>query len=462
MRFVFLFGTWLWCTALWSQLTIQVTSVPANTPPGATIYAAGTFNNWNPGDAAFDLIQQGGQYSITFTPSVGTHKFKFTRGAWSTVEGDANGNFLPDRTVVYNGQPTTVALSILSWEDTGGTGGSTAAPNVEVLDDDFYIPQLNRTRRIWLYLPPGYDTSAKRYPVLYMHDGQNLFDDQTSFTGEWKVDEALNTLHTQGDYGCIVVGIDNGGTSRLDEYSPWVNAQYGGGQGDAYVQFIAETLKPHIDSLYRTLSGRLSTGIMGSSMGGLVSMYAFSERQDVFSRAGIFSPAFWFAGNNSANHTAANPKEGDARVYFLAGGQEPASVTQNMQTVATALLTAGFGTDEQYFLVEPDGQHSEWFWAREFPDAYQWLFQGAVTSTHAPERLTLDLFPNPGKDWIRLAYSVEPIELRMQIWSTAGVPLRDTVQWSNTPIFVGDLPAGYYVMRVQAKGEAWQTGQFIR
>jgi predicted alpha/beta superfamily hydrolase len=462
MRFVFLLGTWLWCTALWSQLTIQVTSVPANTPPGATIYAAGTFNNWNPGDAAFDLIQQGGQYSITFTPSVGTHKFKFTRGAWSTVEGDANGNFLPDRTVVYNGQPATVALSILSWEDTGGTGGSTAAPNVEVLDDDFYIPQLNRTRRIWLYLPPGYDTSSKRYPVLYMHDGQNLFDDQTSFSGEWKVDEALNDLHAQGDYGCIVVGIDNGGASRLNEYSPWVNAQYGGGQGDAYVQFITETLKPHIDSLYRTLSGRHSTGIMGSSMGGLISMYAFSERQDVFSRAGIFSPAFWFAGNNSANHTAANPKEGDARVYFLAGGQEPASVTQNMQTVASALLTAGFDADEHYFLVEGDGQHSEWFWARAFPDAYQWLFQGAVTSTTAPETFPLELFPNPTSDWLRLGYATEPADMRLQIWNAAGLLLRDTTQAGHAPIFVGDLPEGYYVLRVQAPGAPWRVGKFVR
>jgi metallo-beta-lactamase class B len=295
-----------------------------------------------------------------------------------------------------------------------------------------------------------------------MHDGQNLFDDQTSFSGEWKVDEALNDLHAQGDYGCIVVGIDNGGASRLNEYSPWVNAQYGGGQGDAYVQFITETLKPHIDSLYRTLSGRHSTGIMGSSMGGLISMYAFSERQDVFSRAGIFSPAFWFAGNNSANHTAANPKEGDARVYFLAGGQEPASVTQNMQTVASALLTAGFDADEHYFLVEGDGQHSEWFWARAFPDAYQWLFQGAVTSTTAPETFPLELFPNPTSDWLRLGYATEPADMRLQIWNAAGLLLRDTTQAGHAPIFVGDLPEGYYVLRVQAPGAPWRVGKFVR
>ena len=90
---------------------------------------------------------------------------------------------------------------------------------------------------------------------------------------------------------CIVVGIDNGGADRLNEYSPWVNAQYGGGQGDEYIEFLVSTLKPYIDANYRTLPGRNTTGIMGSSMGGLISMYGFSERQDIFAKAGMFSPA---------------------------------------------------------------------------------------------------------------------------------------------------------------------------
>ncbi|MBK8427854.1 MAG: hypothetical protein IPL27_18645 [Lewinellaceae bacterium] len=277
---------------LFSQLTIVVTAIPGNTPPGSSIYIAGTFNNWNAGDATKILTPMGnGQFSIVLTPAVGTVKFKFTRGGWPSVEGNANGSFQPDHETTYNGQPKTIQLPILSWEDLGGSGSnSTAAANVQIMDNDFYIPQLNRNRRIWLYLPPDYATTTKSYPVLYMQDAQNLFDAETSFSGEWEVDESLNELHQQGDYGCIVVGIDNGGVDRLNEYSPWINAQYGGGQGDEYIEFLVSTLKPYIDANYRTLPGRNTTGIMGSSMGGLISMYGFSERQDIFPKAGIFPP----------------------------------------------------------------------------------------------------------------------------------------------------------------------------
>ncbi len=464
MRFVLLLPAILWTASLSAQITLQINTVPANTPPGATLYVAGNFNNWNPGNPDYALTPQGGgQYRIVLNPAPGTLEFKFTRGAWASVEGNANGQYRPNRTLTYNGQPTTETFTVLSWEDLGGTGNSTAAPNVSVFDDDFYIPQLNRTRRIWLYLPPDYDTTNKRYPVLYMHDGQNLFDNKTAFSGEWKVDESLNDLFAIGDYGCIVVGIDNGGASRLDEYSPWINPQYGGGEGEAYVAFITETLKPLMDSLYRTRPGRNSTGIMGSSMGSLISMYAFSERQDVFSRAGIFSPAFWFAGNNSANHVAGHPKEGDARVYFLAGGQEPASVTQNMQTVANAMITAGFNTDEQVFLVEPDGQHSEWFWAREFADAYIWLFENTVsaTTTATPSE-PVAVFPNPAGDWIRFAYQTESAAVQLQIWSSAGALMRDTSFTGNVPVYVGDLPSGSYFLRLKIRDKPWQVGRFMR
>lgn len=449
-----------------AQLTLRVTAIPANTPVGASIHAVGTFNNWNAGDPATVMTAVGnGQYEIVLNPAVGTVKFKFTRGSWATVEGNASGGFQPDHETTYDGQPKTVQLPILSWEDLGGTGaGGTAAENVQILDNDFYIPQLNRTRRIWLYLPPDYQTSTKNYPVLYMHDGQNLFDENTSFTGEWEIDESLNELFAQGDYGCIVVGIDNGGADRLDEYSPWFNDEYSeGGQGAAYVEFIVNTLKPHIDANFRTLPGRNTTGIMGSSMGGLISMYAFSERQDVFSKAGIFSPAFWFGGNEPAAHVAANPREGAARVYFLAGGQEPASVAQNMLTVENAMTTAGFSAGEKYHLVEPDGQHSEWFWAREFPDAYIWLFQNAVsTQTNTPRTEPLRVFPNPAGDWIRLSGLDNARSLRLQILGADGKIWRDTALTAGDAVWTGDLPAGAFVIKVREKGKAWRTAKFVR
>ena len=208
-----------WALSLPAQLTIKITAVPPNTPPGDSIYIAGTFNNWNPGNAAFIVkTQPDGSRQVTLNPPVGSVQFKFTRGSWATVEGNAQGGQLPNRVVPYNGQPRTEEVSILSWEDLAGNnpGASTAAANVRILSDNFQMPQLGRSRRIWLYLPPDYNSSNKRYPVLYMHDGQNIFDARTSFSGEWRVDEALNSLFDNGDSGVIVVAIDNGGGQRFN------------------------------------------------------------------------------------------------------------------------------------------------------------------------------------------------------------------------------------------------------
>ena len=461
--FFFLLGIW----PAEAQLTIKITAIPANTPPGSSIHIAGTFNNWNPADATKILTALGGgQFSIVLNPPNGTVKFKFTRGgSWTTVEGDANGNQQVDHVTTYNGQPKTIELPILSWEDLSGgsTGGSTAAPNVQVLDNDFYIPQLNRNRRIWLYLPPDYQSSLKKYPVLYMHDAQNLFDVTTSFSGEWEVDESLNALHAQGDYGCIVVGIDNGESHRLDEYSPWVNTQYGGGEGDEYLEFIVNILKPYIDTNYRTFPGRNTTGIMGSSMGGLISMYGFAERQDVFARAGIFSPAFWFAGGSPANHVATHPKLGAARVYFLAGDQEPAYVTQDMQAVANAMTTAGFNANEKTFLTPSDGQHAEWFWKREFPAAYQWVFAGAVSATgEASSDSDLQIFPNPAGSWVRITGLKAPQKASIQVVGNDGKVWRNATVTDNAPFWTGDLPAGFYVVRVKKNGGRWQSVKMVR
>ena len=172
---------------------------------------------------------------------------------------------------------------------------STATDNVQVLPYQFVMPELDRQRTIRLYLPPSYQHSDKRYPVIYMHDGQNLFDDQTAFAGEWGVDESLNLLAEKQGLEVIVVAIDNGADFRMNELSPWENKRFGEAQGKQYMDFIVEIVKPYIDTNFRSKPDRLHTAIMGSSMGGLISHYAVHAYPEVFSKAGIFSPSYWYS-----------------------------------------------------------------------------------------------------------------------------------------------------------------------
>lgn len=437
-------------TLLVAQLTLHITSIPSNTPANATIYAAGSFNSWDAASVTHAFTEEmDGSYTLTFSPAAGTLEFKFTRGSWESVEGNASGTFLPNRTLNYTGGQQTVNLSVLSWEDLSGgsSGNSTAADNVTILANDFYMPQLDRTRRVWIYLPPDYASSTKTYPVLYMHDGQNVFDAETSFSGEWEVDESLNQLFDEGDNGIIVVAIDNGGANRLNEYSPWVNPQYGGGQGDEYIDFIVETLKPHIDDNYRTKPGRESTGIMGSSMGGIISMYAIIEHQDVFSKAGIFSPAFWFADECYA-HVSTTGKEEDVRVYFLAGQNESATMVSNMQAMYNTMLNAGFDASEMYFLTHADGQHSEWYWRREFPAAYEWLY-ATLTGTTSPTNFQrIRLSPNP-TDYILKISALQPLnQPKLQIYSVDGQLIQPPTYFSGDTYNVSFLKEGVYIFNI--------------
>ena len=177
-----------------------------------------------------------------------------------------------------------------------------------------------------------------------MHDGQNLFDAATSYSGEWEVDETLNKLAAQGKKVPIVVGIDNGGGDRIGEYTPWANSQYGGGDGEKYMQFIVETLKPYIDQHYRTLPDRENTGILGSSLGGLISHYGSLRYQGTFSKVGLFSPSYWFSDNIWAfTHSIGLGQ--NLRFFQLCGTGEGAGVQSDMQRMNDSLVSMGFGQD---------------------------------------------------------------------------------------------------------------------
>ena len=260
-------------------------------------------------------------------------------------------------------------------EDAAPERPSTAQPNVQVLAP-MTIPGLDRRRTIRLYLPPDYAASHQRYAVLYMHDGQNLFDAATSFLGEWEVDEALNTLVKTRHLQVIVVGIDNGAEHRMQELNAWDNPKYGKAEGQAYMDFIVDVVKPYIDAHYRTKPDRTHTAIMGSSLGGLISHYAIYAYPKVFGKAGIFSPAYWYAPD-VFSYTSSHALPKDTRLYFYAGGKEDESMVGNMERAVALVRKQGLPGSNMAVHVDPAAQHNEAAWRAEFPRAVEWLLDSA-------------------------------------------------------------------------------------
>lgn len=232
-------------------------------------------------------------------------------------------------------------------------------------------PQLDTTKTIWVYLPNSYQNSQNAYPVYFMHDAQNLFDDKTSYVGEWKIDEYLDSLKSEE---IIVVGIEHGGEKRIDELTPYKNEKYGGGNGLNYINFIKNTLKPHIDINYRTLSDSKNTTIFGSSLGGLISFYAAVKFPKTFGKAGIFSPAFWVNKEvfELIQETEINK---DSRFFFLIGTEEGEDVVNDVETMVDQLKKYGLQAKNIKNRVIQGGQHNESFWSNHFPEAHQWLEQ---------------------------------------------------------------------------------------
>ena len=262
-------------------------------------------------------------------------------------------------------------MPLIDWKQECQRNGrhSTTSGDVRVVTD-FTMPELNRKRRIWVYLPPDYEEGASRYPVLYMHDGQNLFDAATSYVGEWRVDKILDRLfYDKQVFSLIVVGIDNGEEKRFDEYIPER-------EGKDYAAFIVNTLKPFIDSSFRTLPGREYTGVMGSSLGGLISLYMGARYPHVFSKIGALSSSTHFSSAIFPDWK----KTVAMKIYLDVGTAEisdPAKADEFVAVVKNTyhqLQEAGFDEDELRLVVEDGGRHHEEAWSRRLPGTLQWLY----------------------------------------------------------------------------------------
>lgn len=250
------------------------------------------------------------------------------------------------------------------WKDyTSPSGANTIIGTLKVLQS-LYSTQLANRRDILVHLPSSYGSSDRRYPVIYMHDAQNLFDRATSFVGEvWHVDSALTALAYQG-LEAIVVGLPHAGDARIHEYNPF-------DRGDDYLAFIVDTVRPLINQDFRTLTERTHTGIIGSSLGGLISLYAFFRHPQVFGLAGALSPALWVQRGRIYEYVRTAPFS-PGRIYVDNGSREG-----NALGIYDSLRDKGYRPDlDIKYVREEGGMHSEADWARRLPDALRFLLSG--------------------------------------------------------------------------------------
>lgn len=234
--------------------------------------------------------------------------------------------------------------------------------------------ELGNARDLTVWLPPAYSRSERRYPVLYMHDGQNLFDPNTSFAEPWRVDRAMEKA-ARRSLEAIVVGIPNMGIDRIAEYSPYVDAKSGGGRGDLYLDWILGTVKPLIDARFRTRPDRAHTGMAGSSMGGLITLYAFLRDPSVWGFIAALSPSLWFAGR-SIFSTLEQSVHVPGRIYLDIGAREGKAALEDARRMRDALVEKGYAPGRELRWVEdPSGQHRESDWGRRFADALPFLLK---------------------------------------------------------------------------------------
>lgn len=351
------------------NLHLSIHTLPPSTAKNDVIYIAGTFNNWNPKDENYKFTRDSyGNYSVDLPVKFKTGEYKLTRGGWDKVESDKDGNAIANRQ--YNVEANDLlGIIVNGWTDqfVSKQKISTASKNVLIIDTIFYIPQLKRKRTIRIYLPEDYATSKQRYPVLYMQDGQNLFDEATSFAGEWGVDEFMDSMKLKKT---IVVGIDNGADKRMNEYNPYNHKNFGVGEGNEYINFLVKTLKPFIDKKYRTLNDKQNTSISGSSMGGLISFYALVKYPGLFGAAGVYSPSFWLAPGLFES-IKTKGKLINSKIYFFAGKLEGDKMVNDAWRMYEAMHKVS--KSKMKLVIKDDGKHNETTWRNDFPNFYKFV-----------------------------------------------------------------------------------------
>ena len=354
------------------QLNIILTTDEDDERP---VYISGNFNNWITQDKNFEMERVGqGLYHYKFAHDFNYPDellYKFTRGDWSEVEIDKFGNRTENRNCK---QKNGVRKEhVAKWRHNWLPFKSKFLPKVQLISEEFEIPQLNKTRRVWALLPHDYDTSVENYPVLYLQDAQNLFNENAQY-GNWEIDKKLAVMAEYNIGKIIVIAVEHAEKERIKEYNVG-NTVLGTGEGKKYIRFLTDTLKPFVDENFRTKPEREFTGIGGSSMGGLVSIFSGIMYPEVFGKLMIFSPSLWVVPKIKLSFLDMDEPQ-NTRIYLYAGGDESATMIDHVKSFKKRLLNKeGFAEKMKIRLsINMEGKHNERYWSDEFPKAIEWLF----------------------------------------------------------------------------------------
>ncbi|MFZ5951447.1 MAG: alpha/beta hydrolase-fold protein [Candidatus Rifleibacteriota bacterium] len=374
-----------------TQLNFEI-RLPDNLSSSAKLFITGNHHalgDWDPGLIEVPRVGNRARWSVSLPPDY-VLQFKFTLGDWGHVEAAVDGSEIENRVLPVPRGHTTLRVAVSGFKSPGSPEQwpSTIVGNVHVHRD---FPGRNlAARTLWVYLPPGYDQeAARRYPVIYMQDGNNCFDAATSFNGqEWKVDETFEEGIASGALpAVIVVGIANT-AARVDEYT-MVKALRGdrrtriGGKADLYASFLIDEVKPFIDSTYRTLVDASHTAVIGSSHGGLVSLYLGIRHPGVFGAVGAVSPTLSWGNRwltNYVRHLHALPES--LRIWLDMGTAEDAvdrngngisDLIDDVQEMRDLLLARGYDPSRVELMLDEGAVHNEAAWARRLPQILEFI-----------------------------------------------------------------------------------------
>lgn len=337
------------------------------------VYLTGNFCQWTYDTGDFQLQPIGdNQYTIdlpvdeTWPDLI---EYKYHRGDAGSLELNDAGEPTPNRIRTHNAPEQTDQVPFWQWE------GAAYRPHwlPAYLELPFEYPDKSEPRRVRVLLPADYEASGIRYPVLYLNDGQNAIGEGEG-RGSWRIEERMAMLASRSHHKLIIVAIDHGGESRINEFVVSdQNVVNEPGRGKQYIAFIADVVKPYIDAHYRTCPEPEYTGIGGSSMGGLISVYGGLLRPDVFGKWLVFSPSLWIAPEiyQQLAQTALPPY---VRVYLYGGEAESKTMVSNLQRLQHSLNCPDIDCVITQISVDPAGRHEEWRWSREFARAVDYLF----------------------------------------------------------------------------------------